>query len=82
MGSSSFRDSDPPAALETITMTTDSNSADEIESAEDFEDALHGLLVTALESGVDPRGSWEYRSDGLPSDWEVMILELQARKDQ
>ncbi|QSG14163.1 hypothetical protein [Halapricum desulfuricans] len=51
----------------------------DIESSADFEAALHALLVAALENGVDPRGSWEYRSDGPSSDWEVMVAELQPR---
>lgn len=58
-------------------MTSDPVFDGEIESAADFEAALHTLLVTALANDVDPRGSWEYRSDGLPSDWEVMVAELQ-----
>ncbi|WP_336135155.1 hypothetical protein [Natronomonas amylolytica] len=51
----------------------------EITSPEAFEAALHGLLLTALENDVDPRGAWEYRTDGADTDWEVMVLELQAR---
>lgn len=60
-------------------MTSDSIFDGEIERSADFEAALHALLVAALENDVNPRGSWEYRSDGLPSDWEVIITELQSR---
>jgi hypothetical protein len=27
-----------------------------------------------------PPGAWEYRTDGADTDWEVMVLELQARE--
>jgi len=60
-------------------MTSDPAFDGAIESSADFEAALHTLLVAALENDIDPRGSWEYRSDGLPSDWEVMVAELQPR---
>ncbi|MCU4718332.1 hypothetical protein [Halapricum hydrolyticum] len=60
-------------------MTSNPTFDGEIESPADFEAALHSLLVAALENGVNPGGSWEYRSDGLPSDWEVIVTELRSR---
>ena len=63
-------------------MTSDPVFDGEIESSADFEAALHTLLVAALANDVDPRGSWEYRSDGLPSDWEVMVAELKPHDER
>lgn len=57
-------------------MTTDDTSDDEISSTEEFEVALGRVLRDALENGVDPRGTWEYRSDDPGSDVEVMVVEL------
>lgn len=57
-------------------MTTDFTPDDEISSTEDFEAALGRLLLVALQNGIDPRGSWEYRTDGSGSDVEVMVVEL------
>ena len=57
-------------------MTSDPTFDGEIESPADFEVALHALLVAALENDINPGGSWEYRSDTLPSDWEVIVTEL------
>ncbi|WP_435074310.1 hypothetical protein [Halorubrum sp. HHNYT27] len=57
-------------------MTTDDTSDDEISSTEEFEVALGRVLHDALESGVDPRGTWEYRTGGTGSDMEVMVVEL------
>ncbi|WP_198945717.1 hypothetical protein [Halorubrum sp. SD612] len=56
-------------------MTTDS-SDDEISSKKEFEAALGRVLLAALENDVDPRGTWEYRTDGTGSDMEVMVVEL------
>ncbi len=60
-------------------MTSDPVFDGAIESSADFEAALCTLLVAALENDIDPRGSWDYRGDELPSDWEVMVAELQPR---
>ncbi|WP_248897627.1 hypothetical protein [Haloplanus halobius] len=57
-------------------MTTDFTSDDEMSSTEDFETALGRVILAALESGIDPRGTWEYRTDGTNSDMEVMVVEL------
>jgi len=59
-------------------MTSDPVFEDEIESSADFEAALRILLAAAVANDVDPRGSWEYRSDGLPSDWVVMNTDASA----
>ncbi|WP_423750702.1 hypothetical protein [Salinirarus marinus] len=57
-------------------MTTDFTSDDEMSSTEDFEAALGRVILTALQNNVDPRGTWEYRTDGTSSDMEVMVVEL------
>jgi hypothetical protein len=57
-------------------MTTDPTADDDVSSSEEFEAALGRLLLAAFESGVDPRGTWEYRSDGPDADVEVMVVEL------
>ncbi|WP_434521475.1 hypothetical protein [Halorubrum sp. AS12] len=57
-------------------MTADFTSDDEISSTEEFETALGRVILAALENGVDPRGTWEYRANGTNSDVEVMVVEL------
>ncbi|SFR30782.1 MULTISPECIES: hypothetical protein [Halorubrum] len=57
-------------------MTTDFTSDDEMSSPEEFEAALGQVILTALENGIDPRGTWEYRTNGTDSDVEVMVVEL------
>jgi hypothetical protein len=57
-------------------MTTDPTSDDEIASTKEFEAALGRVILAALENDVDPRGTWEYRTDGTGSDMEVMVVEL------
>lgn len=57
-------------------MTTDFTSDDEMSSTEDFEAALSRVIFAALENDVDPRGTLEYRTDGLTSDMEIMVVEL------
>ncbi|MFB6086236.1 MAG: hypothetical protein ABEJ84_05455 [Halodesulfurarchaeum sp.] len=49
---------------------------DEFESEAEVQAALESLLRAAAESGVDPIGSWDIRTEGPLPDWEVMILEL------
>lgn len=60
-------------------MTSDSPLDDEITTTEEFEAVLGDLLDVALQNDIDPRGSWEYRSNGSHTDWEVMVVELQER---
>ena len=55
---------------------TDATADDEIASAKEFEAALGRVILAALESDVDPRGTWEYRTDGTGSDMEIMVVEL------
>ena len=57
-------------------MTTGPASDDEISTAREFEAALGRVILAALESGVDPRGAWEFRNGEAGSDMEVMIVEL------
>lgn len=59
-----------------LSMTTDNTSDDEISSRTEFEAALGRVISAALENDVDPRGTWEYRTDGTGSDMEVMVIEL------
>lgn len=59
-------------------MTTDSPSDDEILSADDFEAALGQVILAGLQSDIDLRGTWEYRTDGETPDVEVMVVELAA----
>lgn len=61
------------------TMTHDLPHDGDISSREDFETALRGLVASALENDVDPRGAWEYRTNGEDGDWEVMVVELEPR---
>lgn len=70
------RDSVVSQSIVRFTMTTDGTSDDEISSTEEFEVALGRVLRDALENGVDPRGTWEYRTDDSGSDVEVMVVEL------
>lgn len=57
-------------------MTADFTADDDISSTDDFEAALGRLLLAALQNDIDPRGSWEYRTEGPASDVEVMVVEL------
>jgi len=57
-------------------MTSDFTSDDEPSSTEEFEAALGRVILDALENGVDPRGTWEYRTDETNSNVEVMVVEL------
>lgn len=57
-------------------MTIDFTSDDEMSSTADFEAALGQLLLFALRNDVDPRGTWEFRTDGTNASMEVMVVEL------
>lgn len=57
-------------------MTTDSTSDDEMATADEFKAALGRVILTAHRNDIDPRGSWEYRTDEENPDMEVMIVEL------
>jgi hypothetical protein len=57
-------------------MTSDFTPDDEIASTKEFEAALGRVILAALENDIDPRGTWEYRTDGMGSDMEVMVVEL------
>ncbi|QZY00196.1 hypothetical protein [Halobaculum rubrum] len=59
-------------------MTANFTADDKVSSIEEFEAALDEVMLTALESGIDLRGTWEYRTDEEASDVEVMIVELAA----
>lgn len=57
-------------------MTNEFTADEEISSTEEFESALGDLLLVARRNDVDPRGSWEYRTDGPASNVEVVVVEL------
>lgn len=57
------------------TMTTEFTPKDELSSPEEFEATLGRVIRSALESDIDPVGTWEYRPE-TGSDMEVMIVEL------
>lgn len=59
-------------------MTHDFAFDDTISTAEEFEAVLGELLSAATGNGLDPEGSWVYRSNGTVSDWEVMVIELET----
>jgi hypothetical protein len=52
-------------------------SVDEITSEAEFEAALSGLLDTALQSDLDPQGSWVYTDGHSDANLEVEIYELE-----
>lgn len=58
-------------------MTPDYGFDDEVTSADEFSDALGQLLSSAANNGVDVSGSWVYRDGTAPSDWEMMVVELE-----
>lgn len=60
-------------------MTAHSADDEEIVSAEDFEAALGGLVLTALESDINPHGSWVYHTNDGETDVEVMVFELDEK---
>lgn len=60
-------------------MTYGSSFDGDVTTAEEFETALGTLLAKALQNDIDPRGAWEFRKDTAPPDWEIMVVELQAR---
>lgn len=57
-------------------MTSKSPFDDDITDPNEFEAALGQLLRTALENGIDLKGSWEFRSDGDGNDFEIIVYEL------
>jgi len=57
-------------------MTTDSTPDDELSTTTDFEAALGRVILAARRNDIDPRGAWEYRSDGPGPDVEVVVVEL------
>lgn len=42
-----------------------------------FSEALHRVLLEAMEHGVDPAGSWVYRNGPTVRDLEVLLVELE-----
>lgn len=49
---------------------------DAVTTAEELDDALHELLITAYSNGVDPVGSWVVRNGSEVPDWEVEVSRL------
>jgi hypothetical protein len=62
-------------------MTRDLLSDISIESSEEFEAVLAAAVEKAVESDVDVRGAWEFRTRGSTHDWEVEIIELARYTD-
>lgn len=62
-------------------MKDDYKSAVSIANQDEFEAALAAIVETAIETDVDVRGAWEFRTDGSTHDWEVTITELAKRDD-
>lgn len=58
-------------------MTHDPSFDGAIATPEEFQAVLGRLLAAADRNGVEPRGSWEYRSNEDGPDWEVMVVELE-----
>jgi hypothetical protein len=50
----------------------------EVTTDEAFEAALGRLLLLATQNGIDPLGSWVYRSDQTTTDLEVVVYELEG----
>lgn len=48
----------------------------EIANVEDFKAAVGSAVLAALQSDIDPYGSWVYRTDDEAGDVEVMVFEL------
>lgn len=63
-------------------MTRDSAFDVTISTTDEFEAALGELLAAAAGNGIDPEGSWEYRSDDSGADWEIMVIELEKRAER
>ncbi|MDZ7700835.1 MAG: hypothetical protein U5J98_01520 [Halobacteriales archaeon] len=48
----------------------------DITTEAEFDSALQTLLLSALENGLDLRGTWEYRNGEAHPDLEVLVTEL------
>jgi hypothetical protein len=48
----------------------------DISTRAEFDSALQTLLLAALDSGLDPRGAWEYRNGEAYPDLEILVTEL------
>ena len=55
---------------------SDGSSPRAITSEEAFDAAISEVVMTALENGVDPEGSWVCRNGDSAPDMEVIITEL------
>lgn len=62
-------------------MTRDQLGNVSVTSDEEFEAVLAEVVKKAIEADVDVRGAWEFRTDGSPQEWEVLISELAAELD-
>lgn len=58
-------------------MTSNPSVDDEIASTDDFEAVLGQILLASVKNDIDPRGSWEYRTNGPSPNFEVMVFELE-----
>ncbi|MXR51033.1 hypothetical protein GRX03_05355 [Halovenus sp. WSH3] len=62
-------------------MTHEKLRDESIANADEFEAVLAEAVEKAIESDVDVRGAWEFRTRGSTHDWEVEIVELARRPD-
>lgn len=53
-----------------------------ITTADEFEAVLGEVLAAVAGNGIDPEGSWEYRTDDSGTHWEVMVIELEKRAER
>ncbi|MFC4989816.1 hypothetical protein [Saliphagus infecundisoli] len=63
-------------------MTRDQLDDVTITSSDEFEAILAEAVEKAVETEVDVRGAWEFRTRGSTYDWEVQITELARDADQ
>jgi hypothetical protein len=57
-------------------MTRDPLNGVSITTPEEFEEVLAAAIETAVKSGVDVRGAWEFQTRGSQYNWEVEVVEL------
>lgn len=62
-------------------MTRDQLEDISIATAEEFREVLAETVERAIQSDVDVRGAWEFRTKGSTHDWEVEIVELAREMD-
>lgn len=64
-----------------LIMTRNQLSDVSITSPEEFEAVLAEVVENAVESDIEVRGAWEFRTRGSIHEWEVKVIELDRRFD-